>query len=221
MNTRSTTKTNENVNTTLLHRELAAAQARITELDAEVADKDNRIKILRAKVNSLEEKANERVYERYFGGNTHEPSNNDHHQAGYCCDKSVRLNQQGCWSLSHSNPCFHQCPSFKPSCFSTTETYNYPVLMKQIQQINSEMKSLRDLVSKLHERMNIPCNEDNPLSDPRNFTSADALHPDQFSGQIYTPPTCPPVGVGEENENDSSMTSIDSSILQECPLNLN
>ena len=67
----------------LLKTEFTAAQARIVELDASITDKDKRIAILQARLDSLEEKDNNRIYEKYFSDRVGSSRNFHDH----CCSR--------------------------------------------------------------------------------------------------------------------------------------
>ena len=56
----------DDMNIKFLKNELSAAQARITQLDSSLSDKDKYISVLQAKINTLEEKVNNANYEKYF-----------------------------------------------------------------------------------------------------------------------------------------------------------
>lgn len=214
-----------NVDTTLLNRELAAAQARISELDTQVADKDNRISILRARVKCLEEKANEQVYERYFGG-----ANQDHSSRGrqddICSHDRPASSSHHCHCMKNIQPCIHQCPVLPSYCSSTQVTCtnkDYLGIVEEIKQLRGETKDLKGLVTQIINASNAVNNKaDHAAIDPHHEPSIDQppeLIPESIDTEI--PIDAPPDHMMNISVSDSSMTSIDSSILNECPLNLN
>ena len=61
---KTTPTSKEDNNTDFLKRELVAAQARISQLDATINDKEKQVSILLARVKAFEEKENSKIYEK-------------------------------------------------------------------------------------------------------------------------------------------------------------
>ena len=109
-----------------LKNELAAAQARIVQLDVKVEDKDKRIAILKARLKYFEDKENDTTYRRYFpeqdnrnlGRNDHVQCTNDRSSIG---SRSFMCNP-----IHNCTPQFVQCPSHHmntpPSCMNNYES---------------------------------------------------------------------------------------------------
>lgn len=62
---KTTPTSKEDNNTDFLKRELVAAQARISQLDATINDEEKQVSILLARVKAFEEKENSKIYEKY------------------------------------------------------------------------------------------------------------------------------------------------------------
>ena len=75
---RKTTKavpvSSNETNVQFLQKELAAAQARIVQLDAMIVDKEQQAEILLSRVKILEEQQNKQVFDKYFPSNPPNPS---------------------------------------------------------------------------------------------------------------------------------------------------
>ena len=103
--TKSVTVSSNDTNTQFLQKELAAAQARIVQLDATIVDKEQQAEILLARVKILEEQQNKHVFDKYFPQNQPNPSTD-------------RINVSGCSSnLVHHCPA-QQCCQMLHSCCS-------------------------------------------------------------------------------------------------------
>ena len=103
--TKSVTVSSNDTNTQFLQKELAAAQARIVQLDATIVDKEQQAEILLARVKILEEQQNKHVFDKYFPQNQPNPSTD-------------RITVSGCSSnLVHHCPA-QQCCQMLHSCCS-------------------------------------------------------------------------------------------------------
>ena len=93
----------DDLDATLLKRELAAAQTRICQLDATIEEKDKRVAVLLSRIKILEERENASTYDKYF------PSNRQAY--------SHPLNSSDCPSQHHM--CFNSnthCMAARPNC---------------------------------------------------------------------------------------------------------
>ena len=212
--------TNEDISVEFLQRELAAAQARIVQLDVTVKDKEQQVSILMARVNSLEEAANNEIYERYFprvqptsdqphqGAPTHSPSHQPCYFPPSCCNHSTQCCQSrlGCPPSHHhgqqQHPCQHQRCAPQTSPLSDNVT---PQFLK-LQEMINEVKDKIDAVEILQRNTN---SGPRPTDSTLNFPNPQpmTLQPSQ----------------SPENSLDETMTSVENDIpenpLETQPLN--
>ena len=96
-------------------------------------------------------------------------------------------------------------------------------IVEEIKQLRGETKDLKGLVTQIINASNAVNNKaDHAAIDPHHEPSIDQppeLIPESVDTEI--PIDAPPDHMMNISVSDSSMTSIDSSILNECPLNLN
>ena len=98
---------------------------------------------------------------------------------------------------------------------------NYLLIVEEVRQLKGETKNLKDLVSNMITTRNTSNNIDHTSIYPRD--PSNDLQPEfviESVGKESSVDTLPDPIV-HVTVSDSSMTSIDSSILNECPLNLN
>ena len=128
-----------------LKRELSTAQARIVEQDAELSDKNKRIEILQARVDSLEESVNTGLYNKYFKPPTVPQPNREHYQTHGPCSSQ----HNSCPGRPICHPCHiteWQCQCF-PQPTITPGQADSSVDVREIQQsiceVKEEMKTIQ------------------------------------------------------------------------------
>ena len=201
-----------NNDTILLTRELTAAQARISQLDADLVDKNTRIKILNARVKSLEEKSNEQIYNRYFPGPSHHgdtSSTNDHH-----CSRESESNMHSANMRGHCAPCrpaHNTCHNCFRSCSQMSHDQS---VLAVIKDIRSQLNCLTGLMFDIMKCRDSEKNDNYPQP------QSPILARDNCTAEkeLLLPTSLPS---SPQNVQDMTVSSHESSILGDVSLNLN
>ena len=224
------------LDTALLERELAESKARIALLDAELVDKNGRIKVLLAKVKILEEKENQSSYQNYFGHKPEQPYDVGHSSSRTDSGPFHHSNHNhcghgNCMPLCHSwRSCIHDCPYQRPCQIGqfhpqgqTNSSSDQSVYLQHVEDLKNEFTSLKTLVldniNKNSPVINPPLGQ-NPLRAPDTFM---VCQPVPSSETVLSPRLTNSV-IPEEfqaSDMDTSVGSIESTILDDDALNLN
>ena len=138
----------------LLQRELAAAQARITQLDATVVDKEQQVEILLARVKVLEDDKNKQVYDKYFPTTHQTPVIEQSTMPSHCNQSSNYHCQAHQWCPTSHHSCCHakKCHPERTPCHSLCQTppshtcFSSELVMKfekQFERMNSEINKIK------------------------------------------------------------------------------
>ena len=192
----------EEIELKFVKRELAAAQARIVQLDADINDRNKRIKILMDSIKSYEENETARSFRNYFPQSQGLHPNHDTH--AHACVNACSVNHHNlicCHSSCSSNnhPC--TCSSSKrqtPSNETTTLVLG---------EVNNSMSSLKH------------CMEEIKLS----LDKLSSVIEIKFLGSSNTQATMHPNSDLTQNmdEDSISVASVESFIPDEPQINLN
>ena len=217
----SRTNENNDVSLGLLRRELAAANARMSQLDTDLADKIKRIELLLARISSLEEKENQNLYNKYFGNkpgcsNLNEKWNNPSDAGNQ--SSSIHCNH----SIS-SQPCVHLC-NFKLGCQTnhccSAKHYDhqYPNLdyvLKVTEDLRTEVLSRKELI--LSSKVNSPLGPS--LTDHPTFPPSSSTEQNDHQAPINS--SLPVSPVSHVDDMDTSLSSTESILFNEENINLN
>ena len=179
----STTK--EDINVEFLQRELVAAQARITQLDATIGDKEMQVTILLARVKAFEERENAKIYEKYFPQDpsrqapppppsTSCPAFPNNQCSPHQCCSSHRQVFQSCPVQQHSCAQSHHCctPQAPPDLPSSLlKSDDLKLLLKLENDVNEIKATLRSIASsnKTHD----DAHSEPRISAPTDISSQD------------------------------------------------
>ena len=207
---------NEDITAEFLKRELAAAQARIAQLDITVNDKEQKITILMARVNSLEEAANKDVYDRYFP--KVQPNSDQPQPGGY----SLPSSHQHCYIPSsccnHSTQCCQARLPCPPAHHHTQHQHSYHRCDPQSSPVSD---NVAELVLKLEKMINEVKNKIDAVEILQRNTVI-APNPTE-STQHYSSPKTMSAELSQESNLEESMTSVEIDIpenpLETLPLN--
>ena len=178
-----------------LQTELNAAQARISQLDGSLKDKENRVSILMARIKILEDQRTGQLYENYFPT---ENISSNHSQPQSSCFRSCSQHPSPC--ANQCSPCHlqHVCCLQKLQCNNQRKTSSSPTT------VSSEFETaITVLQAQVHEILkiinsrqnNLDSNEEDDVSIPNSITIT--ANPTTQLGETSVP------------NIDSSITSIE------------
>ena len=143
-----------------LQAELAAAQARIVQLDASVIDKDQTISILNARLKIFEDEKTRGIHNKYFQSSAcslssqcnPKPSPAQHH---LCCQHPPI---QCCQASPHHRQSSHDSP--EEQSISASVQSSIVKLEEKIETLAADTRSVQHILEKLIMKNNLPADEE-------------------------------------------------------------
>ena len=148
--TKTTIPNSQDITVEFLERELVSAQARISQLDTTIKDKELQISVLLARVKHLEERENKKTYEKYFSDDTLQ---NTHHETP--ADPPNLGCSLRCWSCSHIPPpvhcqqLSHHCPGRPSPACSAGPPSQSSHLEQQLLKMNTDLNEVKQNIQEL------------------------------------------------------------------------
>ena len=129
------TDTLDDTEKTFLKRELAAVQARIVQQDAEIDDKNKRILLLKTRAKDLEDRENDRIYDKYF---PEQPSK----RATYCNSINSQQPREHCMATPHVEKNNFLCCCRNQESRDSQANDHYSQIIEELKSFNTNVSSL-------------------------------------------------------------------------------